>query len=481
MGTGFCFLIISISFFAFLALFTAVGIYASSRKQETTEDYLLASRAVSPWLTALSAVSSNNSGFMFIGLVGSVYIEGVSGAWVMVGWVLGDWVTWFFVHRRLRERSEEVGAETIPAFLGNGLKGQALVVGLAGFLVLAFLSVYASAQLNAGGKALAAFDISPTLGIFIGAAIVLVYCVSGGIRASIWTDAVQSVVMLVSIVILLAVGVNALGGIDATFHQLKEADPALLEMFPSKSAGFAFFLAGWMFAGFGVVGQPHIMIRAMAIDSPESVPRARRIYMTWNALFAFLCVCVGLVARAYLSDPIPDAEMAFPVLSKAVLPDVLVGTMLAGLFAAMISTADSQVLSCSAALTQDILPAFGKSGVGAAIHEKQQQHPYLFAKLGTLVVTILVLLAALFASNVFAKVLFAWSALASALGPLMIVRVMGWKISGPAAILMMLSGIGTVFLWIFVLKYNGAVYEAMPGMLAGMVVYGIYRLLPARG
>ena len=471
---------VSISFFGFLLFFTAVGVYASSRKKETTEDYLLASRSVSPWLTAFSAVSSNNSGFMFIGLVGSVYTEGISGGWVMVGWVLGDWVTWFFVHRRLREGSEAAGAETIPGFLGHGLKGQALVVGIAGFLVLAFLSVYASAQLNAGGKALSAFNIDATLGTFIGAGIVLAYCVSGGIRASIWTDAVQTVVMFGAIIILLVVVLVEVGGLGSAANQLEAMDPALTEWFPTKSHGFALFLAGWMFAGFGVVGQPHIMIRAMAIDSPENVGRARNIYMTLNALFAVLCISVGLLAKVYLSVPLPDPEMAFPLLSKAALPGVLVGTMLAGLFAAMISTADSQVLSCSAALTQDILPALSRFKFGARLHAKQEQHPYTSAKLGTLFVTTLVLLAALFATEVFAKVLFAWSALAASLGPLMIVRVLGLKISGPAAAMMMISGISMVFVWIFVLEWNGVVYEAMPGMLAGGVSYGIYRLISTK-
>lgn len=454
-----------------------VGVYAASRKEETTEDYLLASRSVNPWLTALSAVSSNNSGFMFIGLVGSVYVAGVSGAWVMVGWVLGDWVTWFFVHRRLREGSEVAGAETIPSYLAHGLKGQAWVVGLAGFLVLGFLSVYASAQLNAGGKALEVFGLDPTLGTLIGAAIVLAYCVSGGIRASIWTDAAQSVVMLFSIVILLVIVISELGGVTAAIARLEAIDPALTVWFPENSLGFAFFICGWMFAGFGVVGQPHIMIRAMAIDSPDHVARARRIYMTWNALFAFLCVCVGLAARAYLTGALDDPEKAFPILADAVLPGVLVGTMLAGLFAAMISTADSQVLSCSAALTQDLLPALRNSRLGARIGVWQDKRPYLVAKLGTLVVTCFVLFAALFATNVFAKVLFAWSALAASLGPLMIVRVMQWKVSAPAAVMMMICGITTVFVWIFVLEWNGAVYEAMPGMLAGFASYAMYRLV----
>lgn len=468
---------VSLSFVAFLILFTAVGVYASTRKKETTEDYLLASRNVNPWLTALSAVSSNNSGFMFIGLVGAVYTSGVSASWMMVGWVLGDWLTWYFVHRRLREDSEKVQADTIPAYLSHGLTGRGAVSAVAGVLIFVFLTIYASAQLNAGGKALEAFDINPTLGVFMGAGIVLLYCVAGGIRASIWTDAVQSVVMFASILLLLVLVLSTLGGPSEAIAILESADPALVEWFPETSHGFPLFMTGWMFAGLGVVGQPHIMIRAMAIESPESVPRARRIYMVWNAIFAVLCICVGLGARAYFTAPLlDDVELAFPLLSKAILPDLLVGLMLAGLFAAIISTADSQVLSCSAALTQDILPILQKG----RLHRLHQAHPYLVAKLGTFVVTIFVLIAALVAQSVFAKVLFAWSAMASSLGPLMIVRVLGWRISGAAAVAMMLTGIATVMAWIFLLEWNGALYEVMPGMLASMGCYGLYRLFNLR-
>ncbi len=473
-------MIVSLSFFAFLALFTVVGMYASKHQQGTTEDYLVASRSVSPWLTALSAVSSNNSGFMFIGLVGAVYTTGVSGSWIMVGWVMGDWLTWFFVHRRLREGSERVGANTIPTFLAHGLDGARLVSALAGLLVLVFLSIYASAQLTAGGKALEAFGIDSSLGIVLGAGIVLVYCVSGGIRASIWTDAVQSIVMFVAIALLLVMVVIELGGVSAMVSTLRTIDPTLVEWVPETDYGFPLFLTGWMFAGMGVIGQPHIMIRAMAIDDADNIARARRLYMVWNALFAVMCIAVGLAARAYFSVPLQDAEMAFPLLSKSLLPAVLVGMMLAGLFAAIISTADSQVLSSAAALTQDVTPMLELFGRGGRYQARLRAHPYLVAKLGTLVVTLFVLFAALFAQSVFARVLFAWSALASAFGPLMIVRVMGWRINAAAAMAMMLSGVGAVLLWIFVLPWSGVVYEAMPGMLSSALSYGLYRLLSMR-
>lgn len=403
---------------------------------------------------------------MFIGLVGSVYTVGYSGAWIMVGWVLGDWVTWFFVHRRLRESSELVQANTIPAFLAHGMKGGHWVAAVAGLLILVFLSIYASAQLNAGGKALEAFGIDATIGVLAGAAIVLIYCVSGGIRASIWTDAVQCVVMFISMTLLLIVVIASLGGIGATIDVLGKID-GYTDWKPDTKVGFPLFMLSWMFAGLGVVGQPHIMIRAMAIDSPDSVAKARRIYMVWNVLFAIICVTAGLVARAYFTTPLEDPQMAFPLLSKAVFPGVLVGMMLAGLFAAIISTADSQVLSCSAALTQDLLPRF---------RSKEPANPYLTAKLGTVFVTACVLVAALFGRDVFAKVVFAWSAMAASLGPLMIVRVLGWKISATTAIAMMLSGLATVILWIFVLEWNGSVYEAMPGMFVSMGCYGIYRI-----
>lgn len=475
---------VTISFFAFLLGYVAIGVYSASRKQPTTADYLVASRSVNPWLAALSSVATDNSGFMFMGLTGSCYLSGISGGWLIIGWIFGEWIAWLTVHRRLREESERADSTTVSGYLGHGLRGGRAVAAAAGVVTLFFLGIYAAAQLTAGSKALSHFDIDPTFGVILGAVIVVTYCFSGGIRASIWTDAAQSVVMLIAMLLLLAVGVAEAGGAGAMWDTLAAVEVAsgdtvtnagLTELFPSLPYGFGLFILGWIAAGFGMIGQPHIMVRAMAIDSPDSVKKARRIYILWYLAFALACIGVGVAARALipwetdvgrealLGAMSGDAELAFPTLAGALLGPVLVGLMLAGLFAATISTADSQVLSCSASLSQDIVPALGRS--------------YSGAKLATLFITGVALVIALYGGSVFAYVTFAWSGLAGTLGPLMLVRTMGWRVSAPLALAMMAAGLATVLVWLFALELSGAIYEALPGMVAGMVVYAVGALV----
>ncbi|MFP6684349.1 MAG: sodium/proline symporter, partial [Polyangiaceae bacterium] len=350
---------ISVSFLLFLSVFLGVGIYSASRKKDTAEDYLVASRDVHPWLAALSAVATNNSGFMFIGLIGTTFTEGLSSMWIMLGWVTGDYVAWLMkIPDRLRIESERVGAVTIPSFIGSssedgGRPSRAATV-VAGLITLAFLGIYSAAQLSAGSKALhSMFGWSYEVGAILGALIVVIYCFAGGIRASIWTDAVQSVVMFVSMALLLIVTVSHTGGWGAMWTSLEQMNPQFVSVWPAAPKfGLFMYIIGWMFAGFGVIGQPHIMVRAMAIDSPDSMASARRVYVFYNALFAAIAIAVGLAARAALPGLTEgfdlatfDAELALPKLALALLPGVIVGLCLAGLFAATMSTADSQILS----------------------------------------------------------------------------------------------------------------------------------------
>jgi len=462
-------------------MFVGVGIYSATRKQATTEDYLVASRSVNPWFAALSAVATDNSGFMFIGLTGSCYMAGLSGGWLMVGWITGEWFAWLFVHKRLREKSEEQEITTIPGFLAHGLSMPRLVAGFAAVITLVFLIVYTSAQFKAGSTALQEFDINPKLGMVIGAVIVLIYCFAGGIRASIWTDVAQSVVMLAAMLLLVFVAVWQLGGIGSTLDKLEAIrvydakgndTGGFMDLIPTGLRfGFPLFLLGWLFAGFGMVGQPHIMIRAMVIDKAENVAKARRIYLSWYIVFAACCVFIGMLARIYLplefdsvvyekaGDVLKfgSSELAFPKLADHLLISVLVGLMLAGVFAATISTADSQVLSCSAALTKDLVPSIGKTYGGL--------------KAGTVLVTAAALAMALFAGSVFDRVVFAWSALAGSLGPLLVVRAMGWRINTAIAMAMMVGGALAIRVWRFDLQWHGAIYDAMPGMVTGFLIY----------
>ncbi|MEL6322134.1 MAG: sodium/proline symporter, partial [Cyanobacteria bacterium J06626_14] len=463
---------ISITFITFIVLFIGVGIYSGSRKQSTTEDYLLAGRNVNPVLMALSAVATGNSGFMFVGLIGFTYTMGISAIWLTVGSIVGDLLAWLSVHRRLREVSEEVNSETVSAFLGQGSQRGQWISTAAAVITLLFLGTYAAAQLQAGSKALSVlFGWDSWIGIVFGAVVVSIYCISGGIRASIWVGAVQSILMMVSMLLLSGVAIAACGGFGELRESLTSIDPSLMDLTPATLRfGFLPFLVAWTVSGFGVVGQPHIMVRAMTIDSADQVNQARNIYMLFNVLFSLAATAVGLTARVLLPElgAIADAELALPELASSLLPAICVGLVLVGLFSATISTADAQILSCSSALTQDLFPKVSRSYTGA--------------KLGTLItVSVIVAIALVSTDNVFVMVTFSWAALAASLGPVMVIRVLKLPLTAPVAISMMLVGIATALVWRIGLHFSDDIYEVLPGILASISVYALsvpFRLKP---
>jgi sodium/proline symporter len=462
--------LIATSFIAFLLLFTGVGLFAATRKQSTTADYLLASRNVNPWMTGLSAFATAHSGGMFISTLGWTYQVGISSVWLLLGWFLGDYLAWFFVHQPLRVVSEEMKAETIGAFLSGGDRQNRSIAVVSALMTIAFLGAYAAAQLLAGSKALhAMFGWNYTVGIVLGAVIVVAYCFSGGIRASIWTDAIQAVVMMVAMLAMVVVALGACGGLTGMWQQLAAIDPSLVDPVPQGlQFGFGLFLLSWLVAGVGAVGQPHIMVRAMVLDRPENMGLTRNLYAFAYVVFSAAAVLVGLSARVLLPGLMQggDPELALPMLAVELLPSLAVGAILAGIFAAVISTADSQILSCSAALTQDLLP--------------QWSHSYRLAKLGTIIVTAIVLAIALVSNQeVFALGVFAWSALASGLGPLLMVRAWRWPVSPGVAVAMMLAGIAAAASWNVILQLSASIYEVLPGMVTGFVVYGVARSVGA--
>ncbi|PIQ81789.1 MAG: sodium:proline symporter [Candidatus Omnitrophica bacterium CG11_big_fil_rev_8_21_14_0_20_64_10] len=459
-----------LSFGAFLLVFIGIGAWSVTRSRRTTVDYLLAGRSVKPWLVGLSAVATNNSGYMFTGMIGFTYLTGWSSIWLMAGWLVGDLIGSLLIHHKLRLAAERSDSHSFSGVLSHwgGADYRRLRL-IAGLLSLLFLGSYAAAQLNAGSKALhVLFGWELWAGAVLGAGGVLIYCLAGGIRASIWTDAAQAIVMLISMGLLLAVSVGQVGGVQAAVERLGAVQPGYLAWFPPDLPvpggwGPFLFVAGWMFAGFGVVGQPHIMIRFMSLDEPGNLPRARVWYYGWFFLFYALTIGVGLMARLLLPEAGRfDQELALPMLSLRMLPPVWVGLILAGLFAATISTADSLVLSCSAALTRDLLPG--------------RPAGFWMTKAGTFGVTAAALGIALIGNkSVFHLVLYSWAVLAAAFGPLLLVYCFGGRPSERLAITMVLAGAGVVIGWSLA-GLSPYIYEIAPGILAGLVVYGFSRL-----
>ncbi|MDF1782385.1 MAG: sodium/proline symporter [Alcanivoracaceae bacterium] len=452
------------SFVGFLLLFLVIGFAASLVRKPDSGDFLVAGRSIPPALAGLSAVATNNSGYMFIGVIGFTYSTGLSAGWLMVGWILGDWMASGLVHRRLREVAGKNDSLTFPEILANwGGQRYTVLLKLVALISVIFLGTYAAAQFNAGSKAMhVLFGWDYSTGAVIGAVMVLFYCFSGGLRASIWTDVAQSIVMIVAMSVMLYVALDKVGGVSSAWQQLSAVSPTHMDWFPpglafSGVAGPIMFVLGWMFAGFGVIGQPHIMVRFMALNSVDNLTRARVYYYGWFIAFYFLANAVGLVARLLIPESGFDAELALPTLAHDLLPPVLAGLVLAGLFAATISTADSLILVCSAALSRDLPPKRWQS--------------FTLTRYSTLAVCSLALIIALFgSSSVFQLVIVAWALMASSFGPLLLVYSLGGRPSQRVAVLMVIVGVATVYLWRG-LGLSASVYEVMPAMLAGWLVF----------
>jgi sodium/proline symporter len=455
-------------FLLFLALFGAVGLWSVRQSRAGEADFLLAGRAVSPLLTALSAAATKYSGYMFIGLIGYLYTFGLSGVWLAFGFFFGDLVAFFFVQARIRKAAGETGALTFAELVSRWHGGENRILRLAvGVLTPVFLSTYAAAQFSAGGKALQVLFGWPALsGVLIGAGVILAYCLAGGLRASIWTDAGQSLLMMAAMWLLVVVVVVDSGGLGTLFDRLAAVSATHMDLGDKRFGGFwpaALFAFGWLFNGIGVTGQPQVMIRFMALDDERNSRKVGLYYFTWSGAFLLATVLVGLSTHVYIADAGGfDAELALPALTQNLVPGLAVGVVVVGIFAASMSTADSQVLSCAAVLSDDFKVFRGRAA----------------RRLATALVVFAALAIAIYASaSVFTLVIVAWSALACSIGPLVILQALGQRLTQPVALAMMAAGLGVALFWRWT-GLDAAVYEGLPGMAAAFAVW-IAASLPA--
>ena len=458
------------SFCLFLFLFAIVGSLSILKKKNTSTDYLLANQEVKPWLAAISAIATSNSGYMFIGQIGFTYVYGLQSVWLMFGLIFGDLISSLFVHKNLRKKTQELKvvsfANLVSKWHGKNYKYVQLFGGI---IILIFLSTYAAAQLNAGSKSMhILFGLDYRFGAIIGGIIVLLYCFSGGIRASIWTDAAQSFVMLISMFLMVFFGISELGGFSSFIDQLYKVSPDYMKWFPSTNFSEFFlapymFIIGWFFSGIGVIGQPHVMVRFMAIDNTKNIPKTRIYYYTWYTLFYSLTILAAFVARLLIPETNnTDPELALPSLALNLLPEFFVGVVLAGIFAATMSTADSQILACTASITNDFLLS--------------KKNNYFLNKLVTLIVTLFVVIIAINDNkNVFNLVLMSWSTLACCFAPLLIINSLKQKVSEFLSLMMMLIPLLTLLLWRHY-GLNTFIYEVAPGILSGILTFFFFKV-----
>lgn len=449
-----------ISFIVFFFLFSGVGVLSSMWRKNTIDDYFLAGRNIPAWLVALSFGATISSGATFIGFAGLAYKTGISAVYTVAALTIGDYIGWRIAGNKIRQRAYERQAHTYPSLIGKlGDKDHPTVTIVAAILTIVFLGAYCAAQLVAGakiGENLFGWDY--TYFILMGAFVLLAYCWSGGIRASIWTDAVQAILIFLSLVILIYAGIQKIGGFGVMWSQLRAIDPSLTDPF---QIDFLSIIVGWFAFGVGILGQPQLMVRHMVTRSNEDLITARRIYFIWRWGVLLLACVSGMVARVLIpSVESFDPELAIPQLWQDLLPPVLVGLLIAGLFSATMSTADSLLLAASSSLTQNLVTKWRNS--------------YAFARLGTVfIITLIVCIALSAGKGVLSLVILAWGGLGSALAPMIIVQLLGARPSQRLVLCMMFSGFSMTILWRYGLGLHKELLDLVPGMGIGFIVFAI--------
>ena len=456
--------LVVISFLFFMSIFAGIGLASIRVKKDTTDDYLVAGRGVRPSLAALSAVSTWNSGYMFIGFIGFTYTMGYPVAFLALMSTIGQFVAWMWLYKFIQKEGKERGVRSLSSLVAA--KAGAPEAKLAGVLSVLFLSIYAAAQLTSGGKALFVMMGWPEIiGILIGFVLVVAYCYAGGIRASIWTDAAQSCVMIVGSTILCWISLQEVGGFSGLQDGLNQQNPSLTNFLPPNLMfGLTLWTAAFFLGGLSVAGQPQVVSRVMTLGDDKDRKEAMIWFFVWQTPFIILMLIIGLASRVLFTGSDFDAELGLPMMAMETMPAIGVGMILASIFAATMSTADSQVLACTAAITDDIKPEWNQD------HKTTKKVTIAVAAFATLISV-----AGLYVpggDSVFQLVVFAVYGLGGVFVPLLIIRWAGYKPDTKHSISMMVAAFSGVFIWTL-LGFDGAdgVFPSVPGMGAAFLTH----------
>ncbi len=463
------------AFLGYLIVILGIGVFATRFSSAGMREFFLAGRGLNRYVVALSAVVSGRSAWLLLGLTGMAYARGPSAAWAAVGYIVVELFLFLFYARRLRRFTEAYDCVTLPDFFAarfgdaNGaLRGTLAVV------ILVFMVSYVSAQFVGGGKAFSAsFGIDPALGVGLTAAIVLAYTALGGFLAVSLTDMLQAIFMIVALVLLPVVAIADLGGLGVVIERLGRLDSTMIDPF-AISAGAAIGLIG---IGLGSPGNPHILVRYMAIKSARDLRAAALVGTVWNVVMAWGALFIGLVGRAAFPDvaqlPAGDTENLYPTLAQVHLHPVLFGIVVASIFAAIMSTADSQLLVASSAVVRDLYERIVRKG-----RTLDQQRLVLYSRVVTvLLVALALLLGFILEGLVFWLVLFAWAGLGAALGPTSILALY-WRGTTRTGVLAgLVTGTVVTVLWKRTPDLSAVVYELVPAfVLAGAATVIISRI-----
>ncbi len=468
---------IIISIGIYMAGMLLIG-YLAYRKTANLTDYMLGGRNLGPAVTALSAGASDMSGWLLMGLPGAMYISGLSAGWIVIGLCAGSYLNWLFVAPRLRTYTEVAGNSiTIPDFLGNRFKdGSRVLKVVSASVILIFFTFYTSSGMVAGGELFrSAFNLDYRWGIWLTASVVILYTLFGGFLAVSWTDFVQGTIMFIALILVPVVTIVNIGGWDPTFNEIKSINPNLLHAFEGTSTIGIISLLAW---GLGYFGQPHIIVRFMAVSSVKELKSARRIGMGWMIFAIVGAMFTGLVGIAYFNltnSPLGEknAESVFIILAKELFPSLITGFLLAAILAAVMSTIASQLLVSASALTDDFYKQFIRPNAS-------DKELVLVGRFGVLAISAIALLLAFNPSGTILKLVgYAWAGFGAAFGPVILLSLYWKRMTKWGALAGMIVGTATVIVWDMIDKF-AEVYEIIPGFIAGSIAVVVFSLLSAK-
>ncbi|HHC71938.1 MAG TPA: sodium/proline symporter PutP [Thiotrichales bacterium] len=465
---------------AYVAVMTAIGVVAWRRTADLS-DFILGGRRLGRWVTALSAEASDMSGWLLLGLPGLAYASGLESVWLAGGLLAGTWLNWRFMAARLRTATVNAGdALTLPDYFERRFADPHRVLRVvSASLILFFFTFYTSSGLTAGARLFeTVFGVDYHIAVALGAGAILAYTFLGGFLAVSWTDLVQGLLMLFALLAVPVVLLEALGGWQTAQARIAAINPALVDPFTDATGeplGLIAILSllGW---GLGYFGQPHILARFMAIRDPAEIGPARRIAVTWVALSLGGALLVGLLAIPHLQPALegPDTEKVFIHLVGALFHPLLAGILLSAVLAAVMSTADSQLLVASSALTEDLYRPF--------LRPRASQVELVWV--GRTAVAVIALLASILAWNPQNRVLdlvaYAWGGFGAAFGPSLLLSLYWRRMTRQGALAGLLVGGATVIVWSRLQGGWFDLYELVPGFVLSALAVVLVSLLSAQ-
>lgn len=450
--------------------------YLAYRRTETHEDFMVGGRGLPPWVAALSAGASDMSGWLIMGLPGAIYATGLIESWIAIGLSIGAYLNWKLVAPRLRAYTEVArNSITIPSFFENRLKDNSHILRIASSLIiLVFFTLYVSSGMVAAGVFFeSSFDGSYIVGMLVVVGITLIYTFFGGFLGASLTDVAQGIMLLVALGVVPIAGIIAVGGIGETAQTVSAVAPGNLSFFGTGefSSTVVLTIVSGLAWGLGYFGQPHIVVRFMALRSPKEAGRARRIGMSWMIISLTGAVLSGLVGIAFFysrNETLPNPETVVLRMSTLLLHPFFAGLVLAAVLAAIMSTFSSQLVVCSSALVEDLYRVINKKPPSA-------RRLVLLGRLGVVVVALAALLLALNPDDsILGLVSFAWAGFGAAFGPITLLSLYWRKLTNWGALAGMVTGTVVVFLWD---ALNTGLYELLPAFVLATVAAWVVSLV----